>query len=648
MSTITKDLGVVTAYGYYKAGGGTMTESEFTQFMVDFGTASKTATEAAQAALESENAAKESEENAAQKSTKASESASTASSKAEEAAASATMATNAKTNAESARDAAAQSASEAAASASQAAESARTLTIDTTPTQGSNNAVSSGGVYEALADVNSDVADLDLRVEELEQGGLSMTAVNLLNTILMEAVYGSDQTANIALLHKELSNIPPVSISAVLDGTALAGQSYSELSFTVTATFDDDSTQIVDNYTIVTTDTVTAGNNTVTIRYRGITTTCTFTAEQVITYSITNNLTNASTSNNTSVIVENDRYAAEIITTSGYDVSVFTVTMGGVDVTSTVRHGNNIVIDTVTGNVVITVTASAPVYLDPLIRRRHGFDNVAYLCPDNHISEATRINNALTPMVSEYPAKYDCTITYRIENNTEESVSVKNLGFALLSGADDVWVTKTEYPYYSALAIPVGGNLAPGEYLEGTYLWKAGYQLVCTTTLDNIGKLDIKLRGNYVPIEYDKDDTYDRYVYNASTPYVIHTYANEITWYADDGTTELTKRKSSKLYTITEQLTAGTYEVVFRLFNDDTANKNMSSTWIAAGTVPVADASVTSVYNSFYTARNNVENTWIYKTVTVRNGNTILVPADIVDLETDNAYVEFYFKEVSA
>ena len=28
MSTITKDLGVVTAYGYYKAGGGTMTESD--------------------------------------------------------------------------------------------------------------------------------------------------------------------------------------------------------------------------------------------------------------------------------------------------------------------------------------------------------------------------------------------------------------------------------------------------------------------------------------------------------------------------------------------------------------------------------------------------------------------------------------------
>lgn len=106
MSTITKDLGVVTAYGYYKAGGGTMTESEFTQFMADFGTASETAVEAAQAALASENAARASEETAAQKSTEASQSASTASTKASEAAQSASDANTAKTAAEEARQAA--------------------------------------------------------------------------------------------------------------------------------------------------------------------------------------------------------------------------------------------------------------------------------------------------------------------------------------------------------------------------------------------------------------------------------------------------------------------------------------------------------------------------------------------------------------
>ena len=106
MSTITKDLGVVTAYGYYKAGGGTMTEAEFTQFMVDFGTASKTAVDAASAALESERAAKQSEETATRKASEAGESASTASTKAGEAAQSASDADTAKTDAITAKTAA--------------------------------------------------------------------------------------------------------------------------------------------------------------------------------------------------------------------------------------------------------------------------------------------------------------------------------------------------------------------------------------------------------------------------------------------------------------------------------------------------------------------------------------------------------------
>ena len=106
MSTITKDLGVVTAYGYYKAGGGTMTEAEFIQFMVDFGTASKTAVDAAEAALESERAAKESEETSTRKASEAGESASTASTKAGEAAQSASDADTAKDDAVTAKNAA--------------------------------------------------------------------------------------------------------------------------------------------------------------------------------------------------------------------------------------------------------------------------------------------------------------------------------------------------------------------------------------------------------------------------------------------------------------------------------------------------------------------------------------------------------------
>lgn len=183
MSTITKDLGVVTAYGYYKAGGGTMTESEFTQFMVDFGTASQTATEAAQAAAESaqesaassadaQDSAEEASQSAStatEKATEATTAATTATTKASEASESATTATTAKTDAESARDAAAQSASEAA-------ESAKTLTIDATLTK-SRQAADAKAVGDKIDEIKSALSNMQPHVYDLtwEQGGIDST-----------------------------------------------------------------------------------------------------------------------------------------------------------------------------------------------------------------------------------------------------------------------------------------------------------------------------------------------------------------------------------------------------------------------------------------------------------------------------------------
>jgi len=168
MSTITKDLGVVTAYGYYKAGGGTMTESEFTQFMVDFGTASQTATEAAQAAAESAQESAASSADAQDSAEEARQSASTASAKATEAttAAGASIdakndAITAKTAAETAQGKAEEAQVAAAQSASEAAESARTLTIDTTLSQSGQAAAAdkTGAVRDAFEALGMSVVD---------------------------------------------------------------------------------------------------------------------------------------------------------------------------------------------------------------------------------------------------------------------------------------------------------------------------------------------------------------------------------------------------------------------------------------------------------------------------------------------------------
>ena len=76
-------------------------------------------------------------------------------------------------------------------------------------------------------------------------------------------------------------------------------------------------------------------------------------------YVISNNLSNATTSNSIVLVNANASYTATITANSGYTLSAITVTMGGTDITSSAVSGNTITISSVTGNVVITVTTTA-------------------------------------------------------------------------------------------------------------------------------------------------------------------------------------------------------------------------------------------------------------------------------------------------
>lgn len=78
---------------------------------------------------------------------------------------------------------------------------------------------------------------------------------------------------------------------------------------------------------------------------------------EIVTYTITNNLTNVSTDNPVTTITENSGYTANLTADTDYSIDAVTVTMGGVDVTSDVYTNGNIVISAVTGNVVITASA---------------------------------------------------------------------------------------------------------------------------------------------------------------------------------------------------------------------------------------------------------------------------------------------------
>lgn len=75
-------------------------------------------------------------------------------------------------------------------------------------------------------------------------------------------------------------------------------------------------------------------------------------------YNVTYNLTNCTSSNNASTVIEGDSYETYINFNDGYTNGSGTVTMGGTNITSSALAGDRISISKVTGNIVITYSAT--------------------------------------------------------------------------------------------------------------------------------------------------------------------------------------------------------------------------------------------------------------------------------------------------
>lgn len=116
--------------------------------------------------------------------------------------------------------------------------------------------------------------------------------------------------------------------------------------------------------------------------------------EKAVTYSVTNNLTNAENSNAATSIAEGSTYSASITATSGHVLSSVTVSMGGEDVTGTVYADGAITINAVTGDIVITATATSA--------------SVTTYTITNTLTNAANSNSATSV---EEGASYSATIT---------------------------------------------------------------------------------------------------------------------------------------------------------------------------------------------------------------------------------------------
>lgn len=83
-------------------------------------------------------------------------------------------------------------------------------------------------------------------------------------------------------------------------------------------------------------------------------------------YSVTNTLTNCTSDNSATQLVEGDSYSATITANDGYELSSVVVTMGGTDVSASAVSGGSISIASVTGDIVITAVAEEKQAAEPV------------------------------------------------------------------------------------------------------------------------------------------------------------------------------------------------------------------------------------------------------------------------------------------
>ena len=93
-----------------------------------------------------------------------------------------------------------------------------------------------------------------------------------------------------------------------------------------------------------------------------------FTIDTKTYYQVTTNCTNCATNNGTSRVAEGTKYEATITANDGYVLKSITVTMNGVNITSSAVSGGKITVASVTGDIVITAVAevAGPAYVNQI------------------------------------------------------------------------------------------------------------------------------------------------------------------------------------------------------------------------------------------------------------------------------------------
>ena len=180
-------------------------------------------------------------------------------------------------------------------------------------------------------------------------------------------------------------------------------------------------------------------------------------------YSITNNLTNVINSNSISSVKENLSYSSTLSPISGYEISSVTITMNGNNITSSCYSNGNISISNVTGNIVITASATQTVTPVKTYTITKNLTGVSLSNSISSIEEGSSYSTTIN--VSSGYTLNSVTVTMGGTNITSTAYNSSNKTITISSVTGNIVITvaatkPTEYMYYGRLSISeVGGSV---------------------------------------------------------------------------------------------------------------------------------------------------------------------------------------------
>lgn len=223
-----------------------------------------------------------------------------------------------------------------------------------------------------------------------------------------------------------------------------------------------------------------------------------------VSYIINYALTNVTSSNSIASVTAGSAYTATLTANVGYTLNNVTVTMGGVNVTSSVYSNGIITIDSVTSNIVITATAVQKPSYTNLVTTSINADGSQYM-PPNGYQDYYRLNSSGGTTSTDVPSANCGFIPYNgevirvwgttssIVGNTGNYIMMYDATFKFIGGvgmnnavaSGATWTEKDgKYMFTldpaSITNTTTKNNLASAKYIRASMLQCKGADLVVT------------------------------------------------------------------------------------------------------------------------------------------------------------------------